>query len=604
MENKLKITTINDEISDDLNETIEFLKLHKIRYVELRTIHKKNLIDFSLDEVRNIYKLLSRNSISVSAFASPLFKWYPDGAVKESPEKVDTFGFNPHLSLAKKQNYITKAIVVAKILKTQNVRIFSSLEVPSIKYSFVSDSLFGFALNEARKEGITLLLENEPSCYIHRMNDIKFLAKKFAPENLKIWFDVSNFYKIGEQVLLSDLKELKNNIGYFHLKDFDEKGNYVAMGEGMINYKRIISDIVEVFGNKEIFLSLETHVRPNPKGVTEKSLQMLNNLLSEKRIGYGIIGCGQVFSKHGSAVSRNKYSELRAVFDIDKKRMKNAAAQFDCEAKPNLNALLNDSSIDVVNIRTPNNTHTDLVLKTLENNKYCLCEKPLCLTTIEGWKILKSKFYKHNVTVNFQNRFNPAVQQLLKYLEIGQLGKIVLCSVDIRWWRDDEYFKDWHGDTKRVGGMLFNQGAHALDLMLQICGPVKKITKLTKSLRKFTKVDDIYLALLQFQTGAIGRIEVTTYTKFRNCEASLFVVSEKGSIKLGGPSFNKLEFLSLEDNISGNNIMSDSAEEIEDSHFKLIKALNAYLLNGKKNKFLASAEDGVKVTKFIEKLYH
>jgi len=50
--------------------------------------------------------------------------------------------------------------------------------------------------------------------------------------------------------------------------------------------------------------------------------------------------------------------------------------------------------------------------------------------------------------------------------------------------------------------------------------------------------------------------------------------------------------------------MSDSAEEIEDSHFKLIKALNAYLLNGKKNKFLASAEDGVKVTKFIEKLYH
>ena len=50
--------------------------------------------------------------------------------------------------------------------------------------------------------------------------------------------------------------------------------------------------------------------------------------------------------------------------------------------------------------------------------------------------------------------------------------------------------------------------------------------------------------------------------------------------------------------------MSDSAEEIEDSHFKLIQPLNAYLLNGKKNKFLASAEDGVKVTKFIEKLYH
>jgi len=41
MKNKLKITTINDEVSDDLNETIEFLKAHGIKYVELRTIQKK-----------------------------------------------------------------------------------------------------------------------------------------------------------------------------------------------------------------------------------------------------------------------------------------------------------------------------------------------------------------------------------------------------------------------------------------------------------------------------------------------------------------------------------------------------------------------------------
>lgn len=43
--------------------------------------------------------------------------------------------------------------------------------------------------------------------------------------------------------------------------------------------------------------------------------------------------------------------------------------------------------------------------------------------------------------------------------------------------------------------------------------------------------------------------------------------------------------------------------DTEDSHFKLIRALNEYLLNGKKDELLASAEDGVKVTKFIEELY-
>lgn len=59
MKNKLKITTINDEISDDLNETIEFLKACRIKYVELKTTEKKNLIDYSLAEVKNIRETLT-----------------------------------------------------------------------------------------------------------------------------------------------------------------------------------------------------------------------------------------------------------------------------------------------------------------------------------------------------------------------------------------------------------------------------------------------------------------------------------------------------------------------------------------------------------------
>jgi len=597
MKNKLKITTINDEVSDDLNETIEFLKAHGIKYVELRTIQKKNLIDYPLEEIRGIRKNLSKNGISVSAFASPLFKWYPDNSKGEPQGKVDTFGFNPHLNLTAKRDYITKAIAVAKTLGTQRIRIFSSLKTSLARYSFVSDPLFKIALSEAKKEGVMLLLENEPSCYIYKMNDIKSLARKFADKNLGIWFDVANFYKIKEQVFRKDLEELKDVVGYFHLKDFNEIGNYVALGEGIINYKCIVSDIRKVFGDKDIFLSIETHVRSDPKRATQKSLQTLNKLLSEKRIGYGIVGCGQVFEKHGSAVSRNEHSELRAVSDIDQNKAEAASEQFDCELKANFNELLVDDTIDVISIRTPNDTHARLVLKILESDKYCLCEKPLCLTSKEGERILKSKFYKNNITVNFQNRFNPAVQQLLKYLETGALGKVILCSIDVRWWRDDEYFNDWHGDIRRVGGMLFNQGAHALDLMLQICGPIKKITKIKKSFRKNTKVDDLYLALLQFKSGALGKIEITTYTKSQSCGTSLFVIGEKGSIQLGGSSFNKVEFLSLK-NESAKNLM-----DTEDSHFKLIRALNEYLLKGKKDKLLASAEDGVKVTKFIEELY-
>lgn len=597
MENNLKITTINDEISDDLNVTIEFLKTHGIKYVELRTVKKRNLIDYSLEEIKNIRKTLFRNGISVSAFASPLFKWYPENSKGKAQEKVDTFGFDPHLRETEKREYITKAIAIAKALGTQNIRLFSSFGSPSAKYSFAQDPLFSFSLDEARKADVRFLLENEPPCYIHKMSDIKKIAQKFFHQNLGIWLDVANFYKIKEQVFRKDLEELKDSIGYFHLKDFDEAGKYVPLGEGIINYKRIISDIRDVFKDAYIFLSIETHIHSDPKGATKRSLWALSKLLSEKRVGYGIVGCGQVFDKHGSAVSKNEYSELRAVFDIDKSKAKAASQKFDCEVKSTFDDLLKDETIDVINIRTPNDTHASLVLETLKSGKYCLCEKPLCLNVEEGEKILKSKHYKNNITVNFQNRFNPAVQQLFKYLESGALGRIIFCSIAVRWWRDDKYFEGWHGDIKRVGGMLFNQGAHALDLMLQICGSAKRITKIKKSLRKNTEVDDLFLALIEFKSGALGEIEITTYTKSQNCGTSFFVIGEKGSIHLGGPSFNKIEFLSLK------NEQVKNMTETEDSHFRLIKALNEFLLKNKKNKLLTSAEEGIKVTKFIEELY-
>lgn len=603
MKNNFQVTTINDEISADLGEVIEFLKIHDLKFVELRTINKKNLVDYSLDEVREIHNLLERNNIQVSAFASPLFKWYPDKAEKRPAEKIDTFSFNPELGLNSKRMYIQKAIAVAKILDTKYVRIFSSLMIPGFKYEFDKDQLLEFALAEAKKENIILLLENEIPCYVNKLEEVRSLAEKFATQGLGIWFDVANFYKLGDQVFFQDLNMLKNHIQYIHLKDFDVNGNYIALGKGVINYKRIVSDLKRIFGNRDVFLSIETHFHADPKGATAESVKYLRSILAEKRKGYGVVGCGQVFSKHGSAISQNEKSELRAVFDINEKRARESAKQFDCEAKKDFQSLLNDDQIDIVNVRTPNDSHVDFVVQTIKKGKSCLCEKPLCLTAKEGKKIVKSKYYKKNVFVNFQNRFNPAVINLFEILKSGKLGKIALCSIDLRCWREDSYFNDWHGDKKRVGGMLFNQGAHGIDLMHQVCGPLKKITKISKSLRNNSKVDDIYLALLEFKNGIIGRIEMTTYTKYRDCEVALFIAGSKGSIKLGGLSFNKIEFLSTTDNVKGELEFKDGPEEKVSSHHKLVQALNEYLLSGKKDGRLAWAEEGLIITQIIEALY-
>lgn len=75
----------------------------------------------------------------------------------------------------------------------------------------------------------------------------------------------------------------------------------------------------------------------------------------------------------------------------------------------------------------------------------------------------------------------------------------------------------------------------------------------------------------------MGKLEITTYTKYESCGTSLFIVGEKGSIYLGGHSFNKVEFLSLK-----NESVKNQDTDTEGSHFRLIRTLNEFLLKGKK----------------------
>lgn len=279
---KFKIATINDEIDASLDKSIEFLKRNKINFVELRSVNKKNLINYSLSEIKVMHRILESNGVEVSAYASPLFKWYTTLSDQMKSAHERNYDFEPNLNLIDKYKYIEKAIRIAKIFNTKNLRIFSSLKTSfDTEYSFSDDPLFRFALEKAKEENIRLLLENEPPCYIYNMENVRYVANKYYEDGLMIWFDVANFYKINERVSFEDLDALSGKIAYIHLKDFDINGNYVPLGEGIVNYKNIINEIKKVFNDKEIFLSIETHiVYQAQKGIT-KSINNLRNLLAE-----------------------------------------------------------------------------------------------------------------------------------------------------------------------------------------------------------------------------------------------------------------------------------------------------------------------------------
>jgi predicted dehydrogenase/sugar phosphate isomerase/epimerase len=560
LKDKVTITYNLDEVADSLEEGIDFLKKHNINSAEIRTINKRNIVQLSIEETKSLKEILNSNGLTVSSIASPLFKWYSGRQVSEN--KVDLFGVSPFLSVKEKKLMIRKVIDQACILETDKIRIFSGLKPKEGKSDFPKEEseLLIFALKLAKEKDVQLMLENEPVCYISKIKDYIsiFTSKKYR--GLRSWFDIANVYEEGETISQSDLDQLAPYIDYLHLKDPVALMNhrYVPLGKGYVNYKRIF-DILESTIDSSLYISIETHVKNDKWDASHESLKYLHKLLEIKRIQYALVGVGRISRKHFKAIKENLNCTLVGVYDIDYEKSQLASLAHDCVSYKTYQNLLDDKQVKVVSICTPHLTHIDIINQALKNKKKVLCEKPLALNLKDLNRFILKHGENPDIFVVFQNKFNPAIKKLYDF-EIKKLGEPQYIAIAIRWWRDLNYYKDWHGGKESSGGALITQAIHSLELITHLTkgAAIKSVRTLHTKTRNEIKIPDIIVAIIEFENRIICNIEVCLATKKQNLESSIFVVGKEASIKVAG--------VALSDFVHPNN-NQDVVDNKNDNHY-------------------------------------
>jgi UDP-N-acetyl-2-amino-2-deoxyglucuronate dehydrogenase len=86
-------------------------------------------------------------------------------------------------------------------------------------------------------------------------------------------------------------------------------------------------------------------------------------------------------------------------------------------------------------------------------------------------------------------------------------------TLSAKWYRTAAYYQEtgWRGTAEREGGaVLINQAIHSIDLLGWICGPVRSVEGLTATTLHPIEMEDVGLAMLRFQSGALGSIVATT----------------------------------------------------------------------------------------------
>ena len=263
---------------------------------------------------------------------------------------------------------------------------------------------------------------------------------------------------------------------------------------------------------------------------------------------FGIIGPGMIAEFHARAITDMPGAELVAVYGRNRDKAAQFAARHGCAPYDDLDAFLAHTPLDIVTICTPSGNHLEPALAAASAGKHIICEKPLEVTLPRVDRMIDA-CAEVGVTLAgvFPRRFNPATAILKSAVEAGRFGRIALADAAVKWWRTQAYYDSgaWRGTwALDGGGALMNQGIHTVDLLLHVAGDVRSVrARTTLRAHAGIEVEDTAVAMLAFESGALGTIQASTACwSASGHPAEIQLCGEAGSAFLTDDKFRVWEF--------------------------------------------------------------
>jgi predicted dehydrogenase len=268
-------------------------------------------------------------------------------------------------------------------------------------------------------------------------------------------------------------------------------------------------------------------------------------------IRVALIGCGRIAGHHCRSIKNTRGAELVAVCDLVSTKAEAYGNEFSVPWYIDYRLMLTrHPEINVVAVISPSGMHFEHVSEIISiYNKNVIVEKPTFMKVTHARQAFTlANINNVNIFPVFQNRYNRAVSRVRQALLDGELGKVRIVSARVRWCRPQRYYDlaPWRGTFAMDGGALTNQGIHHIDLLRHLGGRVVQVCSSMKTLGASIEVEDAGVGILEYASGAIGNLEITTSARPDDFEASISFVCENGLAQIGGIAVNELQVFTPE----------------------------------------------------------
>lgn len=231
--------------------------------------------------------------------------------------------------------------------------------------------------------------------------------------------------------------------------------------------------------------------------------------MTEPRLKLGIVGAGYIAQTYAAALGDSPSLQVVGVADRDAAAAAALAARLDCPAHASHRALAEATTLDAAVVCTPPASHGEIARDLVGRGVHVLCEKPFSIAPAEA-RAMAEAAERAGVLLAMATKFRfvdgvAAARDLLRRGAIGELRRACVAFTAVVGMSGR-----WHADPRvSGGGVLMDNGPHAVDLMRWLLGPLVAVHAREGERRQGLAVDENVHLHLRGASGENGEVALS-----------------------------------------------------------------------------------------------
>ena len=270
-----------------------------------------------------------------------------------------------------------------------------------------------------------------------------------------------------------------------------------------------------------------------------------------RKLGVGIVGCGNISAAYFSLAPLFKGIKVMACADINPAAAKARAKEFGVRAEATVEDLMKAKDVDIVVNLTVPAVHYAISRQALDAGKHVYSEKPFVLDVKEGLD-LKKRADKQGLRVGSapDTFLGGAHQQARHLVDSGAVGRITGGTCHVM----GHGMEHWHPNPDFFflpgAGPILDLGPYYITNLIQLIGPVKRVTALTSTPSKErtigngprlgekvpVKTPTTIHAIMEFESGAVVTFNAS-WDVWQHGHSPMELYGEDGTLHVPDPNF-------------------------------------------------------------------